>query len=82
MQRGRFKSERVGITLSVMMALSFKRVTCRQPAIPWMMGGDGRSGCFPVGIEYAIVNGQVVVDQNVQNKTLAGRALRRDRLTT
>jgi N-acyl-D-aspartate/D-glutamate deacylase len=37
---------------------------------------------FPVGIEYVIVNGKVVVDQNVQNKTLAGRALRRGRLTT
>jgi hypothetical protein len=29
-----------------------------------------------------IVNGKVVVDQNVQNDTLAGRALRRGRPTT
>ena len=28
---------------------------------------------FPIGIEYVIVNGKVVVDQNVQNETLAGR---------
>jgi N-acyl-D-amino-acid deacylase len=37
---------------------------------------------FPIGIEYVIVNGKVVVDGNVQNDTLAGRALRRGRLTT
>ena len=37
---------------------------------------------FPVGIEYVIVNGKVVVDGNVQNQTRAGRALRRGRLTT
>ena len=37
---------------------------------------------FPIGIEYVIVNGKVVVDGNVQNETLAGRALRRGRLTT
>ena len=28
---------------------------------------------FPIGIEYVIVNGKVVVDANVQNETLAGR---------
>lgn len=37
---------------------------------------------FPIGIEYVIVNGKVVVDANVQNETLAGRALRRGRLNT
>ena len=37
---------------------------------------------FPIGIEYVIVNGKVVVDGNVQNETLAGRALRRGRLNT
>lgn len=37
---------------------------------------------FPVGIEYVIVNGQVVVDQGRHTGTLAGRALRRGRSST
>jgi N-acyl-D-amino-acid deacylase len=32
---------------------------------------------FPIGIDYVIVNGQVVVDGNTQTDVLAGRALRR-----
>ena len=40
-------------------------------------GGDR---FFPLVL--TLVNGKVVVDQNVQNDTLAGRALRRGRLTT
>ena len=37
---------------------------------------------FPVGIEYVIVNGKVVVDGNRQTDVLAGRALRRGRAST
>ncbi|MCC6175916.1 MAG: D-aminoacylase [Chloroflexi bacterium] len=37
---------------------------------------------FPVGIEYVIVNGKVVVDGGVQTDALAGRALRRGRPST
>jgi N-acyl-D-amino-acid deacylase len=37
---------------------------------------------FPIGIGYVIVNGQVVVDNNVQTEVLAGRALRRGRAST
>jgi N-acyl-D-amino-acid deacylase len=37
---------------------------------------------FPIGIEYVITNGQVVVDRNEHTGVLAGRALRRGRATT
>jgi N-acyl-D-aspartate/D-glutamate deacylase len=37
---------------------------------------------FPIGIDYVVVNGQVVVDQNRQTDVLAGRALRRGRAST
>jgi N-acyl-D-aspartate/D-glutamate deacylase len=37
---------------------------------------------FPIGIEYVIVNGKIVVDNNQHTGTMAGRALRRSRATT
>lgn len=37
---------------------------------------------FPIGIDYVIVNGQVVVDNGQHTGVLAGRALRRGRATT
>jgi N-acyl-D-amino-acid deacylase len=37
---------------------------------------------FPVGIEYVIVNGQVVIDQGENTSALPGRALRRGRPST
>jgi len=37
---------------------------------------------FPVGIDYVIVNGTVVVDKGQHTGALAGRALRRGRATT
>jgi len=37
---------------------------------------------FPIGIDYVIVNGQVVVDQGRHTGVLAGRALRRGRPST
>jgi len=37
---------------------------------------------FPIGIDYVIVNGKVVVDQGRHTGVLAGRALRRGRPTT
>lgn len=37
---------------------------------------------FPIGIDYVIVNGKVVVDQGEHTGTLAGRALRRGRAST
>jgi N-acyl-D-amino-acid deacylase len=37
---------------------------------------------FPVGIEYVLVNGRVVVDQGQHTGALAGRALRRGRAST
>jgi N-acyl-D-amino-acid deacylase len=37
---------------------------------------------FPIGIEYVINNGQVVVDRSEHTGVLAGRALRRGRATT
>ena len=37
---------------------------------------------FPVGIEYVLVNGQVVVDRGAHTGVLAGRALRRGRAST
>ena len=37
---------------------------------------------FPIGIEYVIVNGNVVVDQNQHTGVLAGRAVRRGRAST
>jgi len=37
---------------------------------------------FPIGIEYVIVNGKVVVDQGKHAGVLAGRALRRGRTST
>jgi hypothetical protein len=37
---------------------------------------------FPIGVDYVIVNGQVVVDGGRQTGVLAGRALRRGRAST
>jgi len=37
---------------------------------------------FPIGIEYVVVNGQVVVDKGAHTGVLAGRALRRGRANT
>jgi N-acyl-D-aspartate/D-glutamate deacylase len=37
---------------------------------------------YPVGIEYVIVNGQVVIDRGENTGVLAGRALRRGRPST
>jgi N-acyl-D-aspartate/D-glutamate deacylase len=37
---------------------------------------------FPIGIEYVVVNGKVVVDQGQHTGALAGRALRRGRAST
>ena len=37
---------------------------------------------FPIGIDYVVVNGQVVVDEGKHTGVLAGRALRRGRAST
>ena len=37
---------------------------------------------FPIGIDYVIVNGQIVVDSGKHTGMLAGRALRRGRAST
>ncbi len=37
---------------------------------------------FPIGIDYVMVNGKVVVDAGRHTGTLAGRALRRGRAST
>jgi len=37
---------------------------------------------FPVGINYVLVNGRVVIDQGEHTGVLAGRALRRGRAST
>lgn len=37
---------------------------------------------FPIGIEYVIVNGKVVVDKGQHTGVMAGRALRRGRAST
>jgi N-acyl-D-amino-acid deacylase len=37
---------------------------------------------FPVGIDYVLVNGQVVIDQGKHTGVTAGRALRRGRPST
>ncbi len=37
---------------------------------------------FPVGIEYVIVNGQVVIQQGENKGALPGRGLRRGRAST
>ena len=37
---------------------------------------------FPVGIEYVLVNGSIVVDQGRHTGVLAGRALRHDHAST
>jgi N-acyl-D-amino-acid deacylase len=37
---------------------------------------------FPIGIDYVVVNGQVVVDNGKHTGVLAGRALRRGRAST
>ncbi len=37
---------------------------------------------FPIGIDYVVVNGQVVIDQGQHTGVLAGRALRRGRSST
>jgi N-acyl-D-aspartate/D-glutamate deacylase len=37
---------------------------------------------FPIGINFVIVNGQVVIDQGQHTGVLAGRALRRGRSAT
>jgi N-acyl-D-aspartate/D-glutamate deacylase len=37
---------------------------------------------YPVGIEYVIVNGRVVIDQGENTGALPGRALRRGRAST
>lgn len=37
---------------------------------------------FPIGIDYVIVNGKVVIDDSKHTGVLAGRALRRGRITT
>jgi N-acyl-D-aspartate/D-glutamate deacylase len=34
---------------------------------------------FPVGIDFVIVNGQVVIDNGAHTGVMAGRALRRNR---
>jgi N-acyl-D-aspartate/D-glutamate deacylase len=34
---------------------------------------------FPIGIDYVIVNGQVVIEQGLHTGALPGRALRRGR---
>jgi N-acyl-D-aspartate/D-glutamate deacylase len=37
---------------------------------------------FPIGINYVVVNGRLVVDNGEHTGTLAGRALRRGRAST
>jgi N-acyl-D-aspartate/D-glutamate deacylase len=37
---------------------------------------------FPIGIDYVIVNGKLIVDQAEHTGVLAGRALRRGRAST
>jgi N-acyl-D-amino-acid deacylase len=37
---------------------------------------------FPIGIEYVLINGQIVVDQGQHTGILAGRAIRRGRAST
>jgi N-acyl-D-amino-acid deacylase len=37
---------------------------------------------FPIGIQYVVVNGRLVVDRGIHTGVLAGRALRRGRFRT
>jgi N-acyl-D-aspartate/D-glutamate deacylase len=37
---------------------------------------------FPIGIDYVLVNGKIVVEENEHTGVLAGRAVRRGRAST
>jgi len=78
-----FPAQRLGIPDRGLLRDGFKAdIVVFNPKTVRAMSTRANPKQFPIGIEYVIVNGKVVVDQNVQNKTLAGRALRRGRLTT
>ena len=78
-----FPAQRLGIPDRGLLRDGFKAdVVVFNPKTVKAMATRAEPKQFPVGIEYVIVNGKVVVDQNVQNETLAGRALRRGRPST
>lgn len=78
-----FPAQRLGLPDRGLLRDGFKAdIVVFNPKTVKAMSTRAEPKQFPVGIEYVIVNGKVVVDQNVQNKTLAGRALRRGRPST
>jgi N-acyl-D-amino-acid deacylase len=73
-----FPAQRLGLPDRGLLRNGFKAdIVVFDPRIVSAPATRANPKQFPIGIEYVIVNGQVVVDGNTQTEVLAGRALRR-----
>ena len=78
-----FPAQRLGIPDRGLLRDGFKAdITVFHPGNVKAPATRAEPKQFPIGIEYVIVNGQVVVDQGQHTGVMAGRALRHGRAST
>lgn len=78
-----FPAQRLGIPDRGLLRDGFKAdIVIFDPAKVRAPATRARPKQFPIGIEYVIVNGQIVVEDGQSTGALPGRALRRGRATT
>lgn len=78
-----FPAQRLGLADRGLLRNGFKAdIVIFNPATVKAPGTRASPRQYPVGIEYVIINGRVVIDQGVHTGALPGRALRRGRTST
>ena len=78
-----FPAQRLGIPDRGILRDGFRAdIVCFDPATVKAPATKAHPKQFPIGIEYVIVNGQVVIERGENTGALPGRALRRGRART
>src|SRR5260221_6054224 len=78
-----FPAQRLGLPDRGILRDGFRAdIVCFNPATVKTHATKAHPREYPVGIDYVIVNGQVVIDRGVNTEALPGRALRLGRART
>jgi N-acyl-D-amino-acid deacylase len=78
-----FPAQRLGLPDRGLLRDGFRAdVVCFDPQTVRASATKSHPRSYPVGIEYVIVNGQVVIERGENTGALPGRALRRGRART
>ena len=78
-----FPAQRLGLPDRGILRDGFRAdIVCFDPRTVRAPATKAQPRQYPVGIDYVIINGQVVVDGGVHTGVLAGRALRRGSTAT